>query len=91
MGGDRETDMNCKVDLFPCVKILLLNIRMGFAGGSAVKNPTVMQEATCNVGNVGSVPGLGIFPGQGNGLLLQYSCLGNSIDREPGRPQSMDS
>ena len=30
---------------------------------------------------VGSIPGLGRFPGEGNGDLLQYSCLENSMDR----------
>ena len=76
--------MKCRgqVDLFTCVKILLLNICMGFAGGSAVKNPIAMQETTCNVGDgdMGSVPGLGRFPGEGDGNLLQYSCLENSMD-----------
>ena len=36
---------------------------------------------TCQVGRVGSIPGLGRSLGQGNGNLLQYSCLGNSMDR----------
>ena len=35
----------------------------------------------CNVGDVGSVPGLGRFPGEGHGNSLQYSCLENSMDR----------
>ena len=30
---------------------------------------------------VGSIPGLGNSPGEGNGCLLQYSCLGNPVDR----------
>ena len=36
---------------------------------------------TCQVGRVGSVPGLGRSLGQGNGNPLQYACLGNSMDR----------
>ena len=32
-------------------------------------------------GNVGSIPGLGRSPGEGNGKLLQYSYLGNPMDR----------
>jgi len=39
------------------------------------------KESTCNTGDVGSVPGLGISPGGENGSLLQYSRLGNSVDR----------
>ena len=33
-----------------------------------------------NVGNLGSIPGLGRSPGEGNGYLLQYSGLENSMD-----------
>ena len=40
-----------------------------------VKNPLA------NAGDVGSIPGLGKSPGEGNGNLLQYSCLDNSMDR----------
>ena len=38
-----------------------------------VKNLPAMQET----GDMGSVPGLGRFPGGGNGSLLQYTCLEN--------------
>ena len=31
--------------------------------------------------DTGSIPGLGRSPGEGDGYLLQYSCLENSIDR----------
>ena len=41
-----------------------------------VKNPPT------NAGDAGSIPGLGRFPGGGNGNPLQYFCLGNSMDRE---------
>ena len=34
------------------------------------------------VGGVDSIPGSGRPPGGGNGNLLQYSCLGNPMDRE---------
>ena len=40
-----------------------------------VKNPPV------NAGGVGLIPGSGRYPGEGNGNPLQYSCLGNPIDR----------
>ena len=42
---------------------------MGFSGGSADK------ESACNVGDLGSVPGLGRSPGEGIGYPLQYSGL----------------
>ena len=50
----------------------------GFPGGSVVKNPTANAE------DVGSISGLGKFPGEGNGSPLQYSCLGNPRTEEPG-------
>ena len=49
---------------------------LGFPGGSAIKNPLA------NVGDMGSIPGLGRSPGKGNDNPLQYSCLGNRMDRE---------
>ena len=33
-----------------------------------------------NAGDLGSIPGLGRFPGEGNGNPLQYSCLENPMD-----------
>ena len=48
---------------------------MVFPGGSVVKNPPT------SAGDVGSIPGPGRSPGGGNGNLLQYSCLGNPMDR----------
>ena len=36
------------------------------------------KESACNVGDLGSIPGLGRSPGGGNGNPLQYSCLENS-------------
>ena len=43
-----------------------------------VKNPPANRGHT---GDVGSVPGSGRFSGGGNGNPLQYSCLGNPMDR----------
>ena len=51
---------------------------MGFPGGS------VSKQSTCNardVGDTGSIPGLGRSPGGGHGNPLQYSCLVNLMDR----------
>ena len=53
---------------------------------------SVGKESACNAGHLGSIPGLGRSPGEGNGNPFQYSCLENPMDREePGRPQSMGS
>ena len=48
---------------------------MGFPGGSAGK------ESAYSAGDVGLIPGLGGSPGEGNGYPLQYSGLGNFMDR----------
>ena len=42
---------------------------------------SVGKDSVCNAGDPGSIPGLGRFPGEGNGNPFQYSCLENSIDR----------
>ena len=47
-----------------------------------VKNLPEMQEATYKAGDPGSIPGLGKFPVEGYGDPLQYSCLGNRMERE---------
>ena len=47
---------------------------LGFPGGSDRK------ASACNVGDPGSIPGLGRSPGEGNGNPLQYSCLENLTD-----------
>ena len=39
------------------------------------------KESTCNAGDPVSIPGLGRCPEEGNGNPLQYSCLGNPMDR----------
>ena len=49
------------------------------------------KESAWNAGDLGLIPGLGSSPGEGNENLLQYSCLENSVDRGPGRLQSMVS
>ena len=49
-----------------------IGIRQGFPGGS------VDKESACSGENLGSIPGLGRSPGEGNGKLLQYSRLGHS-------------
>ena len=49
------------------------------------------KESACNAGDLGSIPGLGRSPGEGNGNALQYSCLKIPWTKELGRLQSMGS
>ena len=53
----------------------LLTVFLGFPGGSDD------EESTCSVGDLGSIPRLGRFPGGGHGNPLQSPCLENPMDR----------
>ena len=55
---------------------------MDFAGDLVVK------KLPANVGDTGSIPGLGRSPEEGNGCSLQYSGLENSMDRPWGHKDS---
>ena len=61
---------------------------IGFPGGSVVKNPPANEG---DAGDTGSIPALGRSLGEGNGNLLQYSCMGSPMDGVPGGLQSMGS
>ena len=41
----------------------------------------MVKESACNAVDPGSIPGWGRSPGEGHGNPLQYSCLGNPMDR----------
>ena len=58
----------CRGDRLP------IPVFLGLLGGSAG------EESVCNMGDLGSIPVLGRFPGQGNSYPLQYSGLENSMD-----------
>ena len=51
-----------------------LTFILGFPGGSDG------EEFACSAGDPGSIPRSGRSPGEGHGNLLQYSCLGTSVD-----------
>ena len=53
----------------------LLHWQVGFPGGTEGK------DSAQSAGDLGLIPGSGRAPGEGNGSLLQYSCLENSMDR----------
>ena len=52
---------------------------------------SVGKDSACSAGDLGSIPGSGRSPGEGNGNPLQYSCLENPMEEEPGRLQFMGS
>ena len=57
------------------IEFYITNTR-GFPGGSDGK------ESAYSAGDLGSIPGSGRSPGEGNGNPLQYVCLENPMDRE---------
>ena len=62
-----------------------IHANKAFPGDSVVKN------SCANAGDMGSIPESGKFHGGGHGNTLQYSCLENAMEEEPGGPQSMGS
>ena len=56
---------------------------LGLLGSSAGK------ESAHNAGDLGSIPGSGRSPGEGNGNPLQYSCQENPVDKRAWQIQSM--
>ena len=62
-----------------------------YMADSGLPHSSVGKESTCNVGDPGSIPGLGRSPGEGNGNPLHYSCLEILRPEEPGRLLSMQS
>ena len=66
VGLSRETSIQA---------LLVSLVTVGFPGGLDGK------ESACNVGDRGSIPGLGRSPGEGNDNPLQYCCLENTMDR----------
>ena len=66
--------MRIKKDVYKLLCIFWYTYLRYFPGGAEVK------ASVCNVRDLGSIPGLGRFPGEGRGYPLQYSDLENSMD-----------
>ena len=56
---------------FPLLELIFYKIIISSVG----------KESAFKAGDLGSIPGLGRCPGEGNGNPLQYSCLENPMDR----------
>ena len=57
--------------------------------GLQIKNGSDGKESACNAGDLGSIPGSGSSPGEGNGHPLWYSCLENPMNGAACRLQSV--
>ena len=53
---------------------------VGMAFRASLVAQTVGKASACNAGDLGSIPGSGRSPGDGNGNPLQHSCLENPMD-----------
>ena len=70
-------------DILECeVKWVLGYITMNKASGSGLPGGSEVKVSASNVGDLGSMPGSGRSPGEGNGNPFQYSCLKNPMDGE---------
>ena len=68
--------------LFPALNLQGLHRTLCFPGSSDGTG------SACNARDLGLIPGLGIYPGEGNGNPLHYSCLENSMDSPWGCKES---
>ena len=68
----------CNAILFSCGAITNYHRLSGLRSFPCGSNS---KESGCNTGDLGLIPGLERFPGEGNGNPLQYSCLENPMDR----------
>ena len=77
-----RTDDSLEGCLDCLLQALTQNSKLIFLGGGWGGGALVAQtvESACSAGDLGLMPGLGRFPGDGNGNPLQYSCLENPMD-----------
>ena len=67
--------------LYALYLICLFIIRLLTTYQTSIPGGSDGKESAFKAGDLGSIPGLGRSPGEGNGNPLQYSCLENPVDR----------
>ena len=75
MGISYHTKLCTEFFIFWTADVAFYGQIVGFPSGSDSK------ESACNARDWVSIPKLGRSPGEGNSSLLQYSCLGNPMDK----------
>ena len=77
-----STHTSVKVLFTLCIHfwlVYLFGLGVGLFGLRGFPCSSVSKESACSVGHLGSIPGLGRSPGEGNGNPLQHSCLENPM------------
>ena len=78
--------LHCRRILYPAISIVNLNVNgQKYSNSKESRTSLVAQTVNCLPtmwGDMGSIPGLGRSPGEGNGNPLQYFCLENPMDGE---------
>ena len=69
----------CNIFASPNILVLVIHFTSKLSPLEGFPGDSDGKESTCNVGDLGSIPGLGRSPGERN--PLQYSCLENSMDK----------
>ena len=75
------TIIHPEVIVFLLHKSIQVGINSRLRGGPICPDGSDVKASACNAGDLGSIPGSGRSPGEGNGNPLQYSCLENPTDR----------
>ena len=70
----------CNIFASPNILVLVIHFTSKLSPLEGFPGDSDGKESTCNVGDLGSIPGLGRYPGEGNSYPLQYSGLENSMD-----------
>ena len=73
----------------PIKKVYVPIDRVGFLSSWGFPGASDSKESACNAGDMGSIPGSGRSPGEGNGYSLQYSCLETLMGRRAVGLESM--
>ena len=68
-----QSDLSIQMQKIRFIFINFHNLSLSLSGSDC-------KVSAYNVGDLGSIPGSGRSPGEGNGNLLQYSCLKNLMD-----------
>ena len=80
-GKSTNEEVSCMLNSLPSPLFLYINFYWSIAASQVALMIKKLPANEGDIRDVGSIPGLGRSPGEGNGDPLQYSCLENPMDR----------